>query len=85
MPKIIYDSTLKKERHLKDLSQGCYLIKDKSTLEFGVMTICQKIIHFHKPNQGITWAAQHTYNKFYDDFEIIGKIRDFTIIDLELE
>lgn len=85
MPKIDYTPNKKTIKlPLKDLPMGVYLIKERNNGMFCVMSIVARMIHFHKPQASITHSTVD-YNTFYEDFEIIGKIKDFTITDIELE
>jgi len=81
---IIYDEKRFKNINPRDLEEGCYLIRNLNSRELEFMTIAGNIIHFLRYDD-ISHNPQDTYTDFHKYYNIIGKIKDFTITNIILE
>lgn len=67
---------------LKKLADGYYLLKSKGTKNKAIMSKTHNIIQVHN-SRGLSYITEPYINFLYR-YEILGKIKDFTITNIEL-
>lgn len=77
----------KKDKPLSEYGNGYYILKMKDTQQTVIISVAANGIHFCFDGTSICSVGldSPSYPNFYKYYELIGKIKDMRITDIELE